>query len=1265
MRWNRYFALIAAWLCAAACLAAESTVRPTAPQPAAAPENRRVEWRTLDTARYPDANTILLDDRERVHYNCDGTYTRTDESWTLLKTEKGRDGQRTLTLYFNEFYQRPPQVEIELLKADGRVVRPEVQRKIVTEPGQMASNIYDPANKILEIGIPGLEVGDILHVSYQETAIRARMEGIWCDVAVLQTTDPILHYEYEVSAPEDCPLESITVKDEVPGTLVRSMEKRGDRILYRWVAKDVPQIQPEPDMPPVYLCAMRILLSTAPDWQTVSRWYWNLCLPRLEKTSPALIAESRRLAAGKSEAEAIRAIFDFVSKDIRYTGITAEDNAPGYEPHDVAQTFEQRFGVCRDKAALLVAMLRSAGFQAYPVLFMAGNPKDAETPNNYFNHAVAGVTTGDGKLVLMDPTDENTADLLPAYAMDKSFLAAKPDGDTLRRTPEISAERNMLKIRSSASLDRGYKLAVRSNIEFGGINDNIYRSAFARWPREYLEQFAAATLKRAVPGAELQKLRLSPADVRNLGEPLRLELEFTAADYVDIQWGDGVLRMPFLSGGFGALKFLLGGVGLETRRYPLLLSSTASVDEVCTLDLPDSLAAVGMPDYPELSHGPLLMRTDVTAEARQLTGRRRLKLTTSTIVPDAYAALKAALKLQSAADRRRVVVRRSFANRDAGKLFPDAQSVVERFRAEIRIAGPSDYTVDYHERRRILNYGGVKEHSEWSATYYPAFGRTEFTAGSVTGPDGAVQKIDPAAVTVMDAPGAAAAPRYPQAKRLVAPLPGVKPGALIDCRWRETVQGGPALNVWFALTEHAPVVAKELVFSYPEKLEKTLNLAVPVAGFEVSRSAADGRVTLKLTARDLPERPIEPGTPPDWCFAPSVGISFWDCGNYVESVRSAFEKAAAQSALAAETARKLTGKMADPKEKIRVLRDFMALHVRAAGPGLNALGPGFLSAADVTLHDRYGNSADRAVLLYAMLKAAGISQVTPVLASGLPALPRITEKFNELPLNIFDAVLLRVTSGEEEFYLNDTDNYAVLGACAHDNALGVELESGELVTIVSAADCEDAARSDFEIICRPDGTARLVLSESFYGAAYAAANRLFARQTPEERRRYCANAAAALAQDAKQVTFETDFSGYPGIVRQEVEIPNFWLRSGDFVYLTLPDGGAGGLLRTAGVRTLPYYHPGAIDREFHYAVDLPETWGACELAAGDFRWTCPGGEGVVSQEARLTDKTLEVRRAVKLPPFYLSGVEYPVLAEAQRLLSTPGTRTILLKVTGK
>src|ERR1035438_6345788 len=64
-----------------------------------------------------------------------------------------------------------------------------------------------------------------------------------------------------------------------------------------------------------------------------------------------------------------------------------------------------------------------------PVLVSVGWKKDQQVPNPFFNHAIVGVELQKGEYVLMDPTDENTRDLLPTYESNQSFLACRPEGD--------------------------------------------------------------------------------------------------------------------------------------------------------------------------------------------------------------------------------------------------------------------------------------------------------------------------------------------------------------------------------------------------------------------------------------------------------------------------------------------------------------------------------------------------------------------------------------------------------------------------------------------------------------------------------------------------------------------------------------------------------------------------------------------------------------------------------------------------------------------
>jgi hypothetical protein len=62
--------------------------------------------------------------------------------------------------------------------------------------------------------------------------------------------------------------------------------------------------------------------------------------PHLEATSPDMTNTVNELIAGaKTDMEKIKAIFYYVSKNIRYMGLTPEKDRPGFEPHDVKYTF--------------------------------------------------------------------------------------------------------------------------------------------------------------------------------------------------------------------------------------------------------------------------------------------------------------------------------------------------------------------------------------------------------------------------------------------------------------------------------------------------------------------------------------------------------------------------------------------------------------------------------------------------------------------------------------------------------------------------------------------------------------------------------------------------------------------------------------------------------------------------------------------------------------------------------------------------------------
>ncbi|HVN70501.1 MAG TPA: DUF3857 and transglutaminase domain-containing protein, partial [Desulfomonilia bacterium] len=548
--------------------------------------------KTVTSDKYPDADVAIVDQSTWVKYRQDGTYVEWFEDCIKILTEKGKRRYRTLTSSFNVSYNNTKFTLVEVIAPDGtsRQVDVEKNGRVMVDSSQMASNIYDPHEKVLQVSIPELSPGDTVHFITRDEYVKTRMPGEWSDYVTFEDTDPIKQSSFTVVAPGSKPLKSIALKNEITGTINFSKKAEGDEIVYQWIARDVPRAFLEPSMPPLHTQAQRLLVSTIPDWKTISRWYWNLSKPHLDQVSPEMKKVINSMVKGKRDRQkTIEAIFSWVSQNVRYMGITTETEAPGYEPHNVSMTCDLKAGVCRDKAALLVAMLRLAGFEAYPVLIMNGPKKDPEVPQPYFNHAIVCVKNKDGSYQLMDPTNENTKELFPAYLGNQSYLVASPHGETLLTSPIIPPEKNMAHINTSGRLDTDETLHATTTLTLEGINDNAYRGYFSMITEEERKIYFEKMLRKVLPGADLDTLIIKPDNMMDTSRNLEVIFSFSLKDYP--VHGKDVTLLPVIRFGdqIGVANFLIQKMGLKERKYIYMTETACGIEETATITIGSSM----------------------------------------------------------------------------------------------------------------------------------------------------------------------------------------------------------------------------------------------------------------------------------------------------------------------------------------------------------------------------------------------------------------------------------------------------------------------------------------------------------------------------------------------------------------------------------------------------------------------------------------------------------------------------------------------------
>ncbi len=1227
----------------------------------------------ITTAQYPDCDDATVDCRSMRVYHADGTGESQDDNYTKILTEKGKRGDRMISLGFQLPYNTVDVVRLEVIKPDGTIQPVDVaaNSKETIDESQMDMNIYDPNSKILQVSIPAVEIGDVVHSVIRQTTQRSIIPGQYAEVNVLESESYLRHTSYEVHAPVDRPLRRIALRDPVTGTATASIQTNADQtITYHWELNNVPRMFDEPGMPPHENVLQRTMVSTLPDWPTVSKWYWDLSAPHLAAVTPEMKTLVTQLTAGATnDLNKVQDLFFYVSKKIRYMGLTPEKDRPGFEPHDVSLTFDKKYGVCRDKAALLVSLLRTAGLPAYPVLINVGTKRDGEVPDSFFNHAIVSVELTNGVYTLMDPTDENTRELLPASDCNQSYLVCRPEGETLQTSPIIPAAQNQMHVATSGALDNAGTLTATTELLFEGVNDNEYRGAFAKMKPDDRRRFFEGNLKHAMPGAKLTALTLLPEDMLDMKSPVRATIHYTVPGMTATGSGKAVVSLPWVGKSFGIVNFILAGTGLDQRKYPLKTEIACGLDESISLKLADGyVGALSMPASTPVDDAGLNYQRHVSFQDQSLICSRTLNLKAVEFSPDEYVLLKKTLKLMQYDDRKSPVltVATSVAAPVETPLAPPAAPVTSNARilnSQKELLVTDAHTATYHIKysKKILSYNGKVREAEVKVPFNPAIESARVVQAMVTSKTGVRQEISTNEINLMDQGWNASANRYTGGKILVANLPGVDIGSTIEVELEISMHNKPYLTGFEAFELPDALDKKSFQVTAPVAVPVQTLLSGPTGRLAASAQTNGDTQQFQWSAEKINALPAETQLPPEWTYATGIGFCIGDANAYYQDLLTTLLNRSSHNVKARAFVAQLAGTSTNRLATVRAVRDYIAKSIRNAGPSFTELPLAELSDADTTFTEGYGHMADRAILFHAFLTAAGF-QPEFVLASGLPPITDITRVTTALPLpQNFAALLVRVVVEGETYYLNDTDEYARLGATPFNGKLGIDLATRQFITVQAARNCQDKADVAYHLSLGDDGQARVQITRSYYGGEYGARHRYFAELPPEERKRYFQEAVSAVAQGARPVgDLVTRFDTYPGQEEFTVAIDNYTVVDGKNMYFNLPFV-PGMYAPGADQRTLPLFINSAMDNTIHTEIELAPKFQQLVISPLPGELKLPDGSEIAWITETNPAGKLVINHEFKTTPSVVSPQDYPAMLKLESTLSKKSSRVFLLQ----
>ena len=373
--------------------------------------------------------------------------------------------------------------------------------------------------RIRTILAPNLDTGDTVECEAVQHIHKWDMPGQFWFSHYLTSVVPVVSEIVVLDLPADRAVsffESSTVHGKT--------EVANGRKIERWELRNQEAAKPSVDAAePLFA------VSSIPSWDDLGDWIRSLNDPAAEP-APEITALAAKLTANKKdETERISALYTYVATRIRYVGVWF--GAGRYQPHPAVTVLRNGYGDCKDQTVLLSALLRSAGFKAYPVLATPGlgiRLPDLPSPDQ-FNHEFVAVETKSG-LMFLDASMGPVPPQVLAFGVRgrKALLV----GDTTASPVDISidppvAARVSVDLRGKIAADGAFDGSAR--FELRGIAEMALRRAFLDASEDEKEKTLSDFTGAEFRGASVRQVESSdPAD---LTKPFWLQFELHKKDF--------------------------------------------------------------------------------------------------------------------------------------------------------------------------------------------------------------------------------------------------------------------------------------------------------------------------------------------------------------------------------------------------------------------------------------------------------------------------------------------------------------------------------------------------------------------------------------------------------------------------------------------------------------------------------------------------------------------------------------------------------------
>jgi tetratricopeptide (TPR) repeat protein len=249
-----------------------------------------------------------------------------------------------------------------------------------------------------------------------------------------------------------------------------------------WRQADPPVSRWEPLAPRTADYVPEIWLNDArARWPELVTNYLAAIHERLELPAAQKELAGQLAARGTNVPQKIAAIADYIQTNYTYKAI--EFGRRARTPQPLADVVRNKFGDCKDHAALAMQMLQAAGIPSFLALLNTTGPVRQDLPSlDQFNHMIVCIPQP-GATVFLDCTAKAFDLNADAYGLaGRQALVLDGDNPHFEPIPAYSTNASVISLHRSVELTNITDALIRETVQFNGLHAGFYRAWFRSIP---------------------------------------------------------------------------------------------------------------------------------------------------------------------------------------------------------------------------------------------------------------------------------------------------------------------------------------------------------------------------------------------------------------------------------------------------------------------------------------------------------------------------------------------------------------------------------------------------------------------------------------------------------------------------------------------------------------------------------------------------------------------------------------------------------------